>query len=337
MYHPIISIIIPVYNSEKYLDRCLESVLCQTMENIEVIVVNDGSTDNSIQIINKYLKKYNNLILINQKNLGQGIARNAALQICKGEYIGFVDSDDFIRNDMFESMYKKAKKYDLDVVICNFLYYYPENNIYKSTGIEYDDSMILNKYNVIKEFFVTNNIEGFSWNKLFNRKLFDCNNIKYPDNMNYEDIPTIFNLLVVSDKIGFINKKLYYYCQHRESTVHTKNVYNTESYLKAISIINKIIVKYNLVNNFFEEYYYYFVKQILSNYESFIKYLDKDSNLYKLFNKFLELISLKLIFKNKYFIKNYKVKIKAVLLKVNILDKFIKLNNIRKNFYLKFW
>lgn len=250
MYHPIISIIIPVYNSEKYLDRCLESVLCQTMENIEVIVVNDGSTDNSIQIINKYLKKYNNLILINQKNLGQGIARNAALQICKGEYIGFVDSDDFIRNDMFESMYKKAKKYDLDVVICNFLYYYPENNIYKSTGIEYDDSMILNKYNVIKEFFVTNNIEGFSWNKLFNRKLFDCNNIKYPDNMNYEDIPTIFNLLVVSDKIGFINKKLYYYCQHRESTVHTKNVYNTESYLKAISIINKIIVKYNLVNNF---------------------------------------------------------------------------------------
>ena len=117
-----VSVIVPVYNTQKYLDKCLKSLSKQTLKDIEVIVVNDGSPDNSKKIISKYTNKYPNFKCYIKENGGQASARNLGLKKAKGEYIGFVDSDDYVELDMFEKLYYKAKQGNFDVVSCDINY-----------------------------------------------------------------------------------------------------------------------------------------------------------------------------------------------------------------------
>ena len=117
--NPQISVIVPIYNVEKYLAKCIDSIINQTLTNIEIILVNDGSTDNSRKIIDKYDKKDSRIKVIHKKNGGQGSARNAGLDIAKGEYIGFVDSDDWIDSNMYENLYNAAISNNADIVVCN--------------------------------------------------------------------------------------------------------------------------------------------------------------------------------------------------------------------------
>ena len=135
-----VSIIVPVYNVESYLDKCLNSLVNQTLKDIEIIVINDGSTDNSQKIIDKYSKKYKNIINITKENGGVSEARNLGLEKASGEYIGFLDSDDWIEPDMYELMYQKAKTENFDIVACDTqaIYYY--KIVYISSNI--------NEYNV---------------------------------------------------------------------------------------------------------------------------------------------------------------------------------------------
>ena len=117
---PKVSLIIPVYNAEKYLQECLDSAINQTLENIEIIIVNDGSTDNSLTICKRYSQKDSRIKLISQKNSGVAVARNIALQTATGEYIAFMDSDDYIDKNMLFDMYTKAKRDNADIVTCQF-------------------------------------------------------------------------------------------------------------------------------------------------------------------------------------------------------------------------
>jgi len=123
MNNPKVSIIVPIYNVEKYLKECIESLLNQTLMQIEIICVNDGSTDRSLQIAQEYSQKDNRLIIIDKQNYGYGHTMNRGLEIAKGEYIGIVESDDFVKENMFEILYNLAKKHDVDVVKSNFYYY----------------------------------------------------------------------------------------------------------------------------------------------------------------------------------------------------------------------
>ena len=116
--NPKISIIVPIYNVEKYLPKCIDSIINQTLENIEIILVNDGSTDSCAEIIESYANKDNRIKVIHKKNGGQSSARNMGLDIAKGEYIGFVDSDDWLHYDMYENMYKSIKKVNSDLCVC---------------------------------------------------------------------------------------------------------------------------------------------------------------------------------------------------------------------------
>ena len=126
-----VSVIVPVYNVEEYLAPCLDSLVKQTLQDIEIIVVNDGSPDNSQEIIDRYVKKYPNLVkAMIKENGGQASARNMALEIAKGEYVNFVDSDDWVKIDMYENMYKKAKEEDADIVVCNTTDYYKDYAVY---------------------------------------------------------------------------------------------------------------------------------------------------------------------------------------------------------------
>ena len=118
MKTPLVSVLIPVYNVEKYLSRCLDSLINQTLTDIEIICVNDGSTDGSLKILKQYQEKDNRIVIVDKKNGGLPSARNAGLDRARGQYVGFVDSDDYVEPSMFETLYKTAKKKNSEVVIC---------------------------------------------------------------------------------------------------------------------------------------------------------------------------------------------------------------------------
>ena len=209
-----VSIIVPVWGVEKYIDKCLDSLVNQTLEDIEIIVVNDESPDNSQKIIDKYVKKYpKKVISLKQKNGGQGSARNNGLKHAKGEYIGYVDSDDYIELDMYEKLYNVAKKKKLDIAICS------SYNVYE-TGNKYVE--------LEKEFFEVGKINAFFgkmavWNKIYKRNLF-INEIEFRSKVWYEDLDFTVKMILNSRKIGYVNEPLYDYLIREGSTMNNNNI-----------------------------------------------------------------------------------------------------------------
>lgn len=200
-----VSIIVPVYNMESKLEKCLNSLVMQTLKDIEVIIINDGSTDNSIGIINKYLKDYKNIVFINKNNEGIGAARNDGLNIARGKYIGFVDSDDYVELNMFERMYKLAEKLNLDLVICNYKSF---NNI--NNEVIYSDVISSTRITTLEENpKMLNKIHFMPWNKLYKYDLFD--NVRFPKNTKYEDLNTIIKVYSKAKKVFGLDEYLYNY------------------------------------------------------------------------------------------------------------------------------
>lgn len=317
-----ISVIVPVYNTEKYLNKCIDSIINQTFDEMEIILVNDGSTDRSLSILKDYESKYDNIIVIDKVNEGQGVARNTALDICRGNYIAFVDSDDYTEPNMFELMYKKVIDKDLDMVICNYKYVneFGQRIRHNNVVLNYDE--IISSLECMRRFLVTNAIEGFSWNKMFKRSLFD--NTRYPGNMKYEDIPTIAALIANSNKIGFINKELYSYVIRKGSTTSSQTVTNTEDYIDAVYMVGKIINRFHK-DALLKAYEYYYSKRIVSTVYGFLKISnikeDKD-NFIEYVDKYMRCISkFSILFRNRYFTKAEKIKtiIKMFLCKIYIM------------------
>ena len=218
-----VSVIVPVYNVEKYLRKCLDSLVNQTLKDIEIIIVNDGSPDNSQGIINEYVKKYPKKIKSYiQENGGQGAARNFALKKAKGKYIGFVDSDDYISLDMYEKMYNKIEQDKADIVICNN-YIVNDDNI----DIEKDNSLIYGD-NFERAFFGKMAV----WNKLYKKDLIVNNKIEFAKRVWYEDLAFTVKTIISANKITFVDEPLYYYIIREGSTMNNNNVRrNTELFL----------------------------------------------------------------------------------------------------------
>ena len=213
-----VSIIIPVYNAAKYLAQCLDSVIDQTISSFEIIVINDGSTDKSYEILKEYKEKFPKLIVINQENCGVSQARNTAVMMASGEYVGFVDSDDFIKRAMYEKMYKAAKQGNCDIVICNYILY---NGVdHQKVVKEIDKDGCLGKVQALKKFLL-NEIKAYSCNKLYKRELFTKNNITFPDLKLCEDTPVGFLLIAHSSKVSTVAEPLYYYRQRDASLTTT--------------------------------------------------------------------------------------------------------------------
>ena len=151
-----LSVIVPCYNAEKYISKTLDSLVNQTLDNFEVIVINDGSTDNSLNIINSYKEKYPHIIKVHsQENKGIAATRNVGLDLVTGEYIGFLDSDDNASYDMFEKMYNKAKEKDLEIVVSNFTWIYPDSERLEKEG----------PYKPGKDMMI--NLFAVLWNKIY--------------------------------------------------------------------------------------------------------------------------------------------------------------------------
>lgn len=203
----LISVIIPVYNSDTYLERCLESVVSQTHRNLEIIIINDGSQDRSAEIIEHFSVRDQRIIAIHQNNQGVSAARNAGLAIAKGHCIGFVDADDELHPDMYEFLYHNLEKYDADISHCGFELVKADRTIkFHDTGI----TLVQSKYEAIREFLSGKQIEPGTWNKLYKKsiigKVLFCTDIKINEDL-------LFNIAVFksSQKSVFEDRVKYRY------------------------------------------------------------------------------------------------------------------------------
>ena len=225
----LISVIIPVYNMEKYLKRCLDSVLKQTYSNLEIIVVDDGSIDNSGKICDEYSKKDNRIKVIHKENGGISDVRNVGIENATGDYIGFVDSDDYIAEDMFETLYNLSEENSADISIVSFYEMYNG----KLIGVRDDKSLTeMNKEEALKELLIDTNIQSYMWNKLLKRELFE--NLKFPLGKNFEDIATVLLIFERANKVVLLQDPKYYYLRRDDSIVGDRNTKTYKDYLEVI-------------------------------------------------------------------------------------------------------
>ena len=260
-----VSIIIPVYNVQEYLPKCLDSVIKQTIKNKEIIVINDGSTDNCYEILTEYKMKFPEMIIINQKNSGISETRNAGLRVATGEYIAFVDSDDFIEFDMFEKMYTAAKRENADVVICDYILYKEITD--KQNSDEYiiegiDKEGQIDKVEALRKFLL-NDIKAYAWNKLHKRELFTSNKILFPDFKVCEDTPVSFLLLACSQKIFLMSEPLYYYRQREDSLTKIFSIKSMMDMLDGCYIMRDYLEKNPLIyEKLIHHYRVYMIKTL---------------------------------------------------------------------------
>lgn len=265
-----ISIIIPVYNGEKYIKKCLDSIKSQTFQDYEVLIINDGSKDNTKKIIETYLED-DRFKLYNRTNHGIGSSRNFGIEKSKGNYICFIDSDDYVHLNYLEKLYTKINSDKLDMVVCNYIELNEELNIEKKVKInEFANTTINKNPELLLE------INKSPWNKIYKKNI--IKNIKFPENLKYED--TEFLLKVMKNaKIGYINEYLNYYIIHSnsETTTMDKRVFDI------LTIIKNIRDFYENSNSDVKEYINRMTLQILTTYTIQQKY-QKDK---KLANKFI--------------------------------------------------
>jgi len=226
---PKISVIVPVYNVEIYLARCLDSLLNQTLKEIEIIVVNDGSTDNSGEILKLYEKKYPNRIkVLNKENGGLSDARNYGIPYATGEYIAFIDSDDYIEPEMYEKMYQKAKDENSDMVECDFLWEYPNKTVV-DTGKIYSNK---------REMFAYARV--VAWNKIIKRSILEETKIQFPKGLRYEDVEFFYKILPFYNKVSFVKNPYVHYIQRDNSISNSQNERTKEIF----DVLDNVITYY---------------------------------------------------------------------------------------------
>lgn len=251
-----VSIIVPVYNVEKYLRKCLDSLVSQTLKDFEIIVVNDGSRDNSQDIIDEYATKHDNVVSYIKENGGLGDARNYGLERANGEYIGFVDSDDYVEPNMYEKLYEKAVNDDCDLVVCDLIYTFEQDNKkdYITKGL--------------RELNPDKNKDGFlsplfAWNKLYKREMLIENNLRYPTGLWYEDIPVTLSCFALSRNTGYVNDAFVHYVQRSNSIMGNKT--NKKFYDIFVILENtySFFKEHNYLDKYHNELEYVFAEQLM--------------------------------------------------------------------------
>ena len=260
-----ISIIVPVYKVERYLENCIESIINQTFKDFELILVDDGSPDRCGLICDNYAKKDERIKVIHKKNEGLSAARNSGIQIAKGEYIAFVDSDDCINKNMYETLYDTAIENKSDIVVCDYKNIYENNEEYENISEKISLIENLTNMEALNRLYELDGvIYVVAWNKLYKRHLFE--KFKYDKGRLHEDEFIIHKLLYNSKIITYVPLKLYYYTQRNDSITGKKNIKNKLDVLDAFRERLKFMDKNNLkklakksskvyIKYFFDTYY----------------------------------------------------------------------------------
>mgnify|MGYP004617542387 FL=1 len=262
----MISVIVPVYNVEKYIEKCLKSLVEQTLKNIEIIIVNDGSTDNSKKIISKFAEKYSNIKYYEKTNGGLSSARNYGIKYANGEYVAFLDSDDYVEKNLYELMYKKALQENSDMVECDFIWeYYGKNGeIVKTKKDKRKKFKTLNQY--------VKNARVVAWNKLIKKQIIDDFNIRFPEGLIYEDIEFFYKLFPHLNKISYVNIYGIHYVQRNGSILNS----NPEKIGDIFKILDNVIKYYRDLDIYENEMKYRYRRILLgSSMKRILKIKDK--------------------------------------------------------------
>lgn len=240
--NPAISVIIPIYNVGEYLYRSLSSVACQTYKNFEVIMVNDGSTDHSASIAEDFEKNFSHFNLVHNDKKGVASARNLGIRLAKGEYIAFVDSDDYIDPNFLYRLYTAAKKNDADVSCCNYALYNIESGFLHPIFLRKPRRGVHSHLNMAKHTVSDFSMRSYLWNKLWKRDLFVRHSIEFPE-MYFEDIATTSRLLYLANKCVVINQCLYYYTLRDGSIVSFFTADKLNDYLLSLAILRRFFIE----------------------------------------------------------------------------------------------
>lgn len=241
-----VSVIIPAYNTEKYIETCLTSLLKQTLEDIEIIVVDDGSTDSTLEVLKEYEKKYpEKIIVYHKENGGQASARNLALSYAKGEYLGFVDSDDWVDLDMYEKMYMKAREENADIVICDMVEHFSDHQIY------HNGTLFKDKFSVTPS----------ACNKIFRADF--AGDIRFPIGLWYEDFEYTTKQLMKTERISVIHKGMYHYCCREVSTMHNNNSIKNKDILSVMEHLEEFVRANKWEDKYLETIEFLYIDHVL--------------------------------------------------------------------------
>jgi glycosyltransferase involved in cell wall biosynthesis len=235
----LISVIIPIYKVEEYLLKCVESIIHQTYRNLEIILVDDGSPDRCGEMCDEYATKDSRIKVIHKQNGGLSDARNVAIDVAKGEYITFVDSDDYVSVDYISTLYGLIDKYRVQLSVACFTPFYdgeipePINNHYEENCYSANDA--------VEQMFYQEKFDTCAWAKMYHRTLFQSG-IRYPKGFLYEDLPTTYRLMFECDKVAFCNQSIYFYRLRKDSIEGSQfSSKKMDSALKIIDAMNEHI------------------------------------------------------------------------------------------------
>lgn len=300
----MISVVIPVYNGENYIDKCLTNILNQTYKNLEILIINDGSTDNTSKILEKYKDK--RIRIINQKNMGLTMSRNVGLDNFRGDYLYFVDVDDYIEPDTIEYLYNLSIKYSSDIATCRCIDVYNFNKVIKHKK---EKISVISGEDMIKKVLISRNREVAAWNKLISRKV--VKDIRLEKRIN-DDICFTYRLMMNTDKVVISNQIKYYYLVRKDSLSRFK----IEEYDFIIDLIKAYMDRYKNIKKIYPKMFenevallWFIPRRYLSKNKKVIKYLNKN-NMISLYNK---IYSLKVIF----YKIGFKEKIKMFLFRIS--------------------
>jgi glycosyltransferase involved in cell wall biosynthesis len=257
-----VSVILPLYNVEKFIGQCLDSLVNQTLKEIEIICVNDGSPDNSATIAKQYAEKYSNITVIDQENKGAGAARNNGLKHAKGEYLSFLDSDDFFEPDMLEVAYNKAKEDKADMVVFNSNQYYEDDNTYKNINwtLRYKK---IPPYMPFKHRQMTDNVfkvfVGWAWDKLFSREFVEKHNLLFQEQRTSNDMLFVFSATVLAERITVVPKDKILVHQRRNNKESLSNTreQSWQCFYNALTALKERLVNENMFKELEQDYINY--------------------------------------------------------------------------------
>lgn len=250
---PKVSIVVAIYNVEQYVSKCIESILKQTFTDFELILVNDGSKDSSLDILKEYASKDKRIQIVDKMNGGLSDARNAGIKVAKGKYIYFVDGDDFIEDTLIEKCVNKLETTYSDVVMFDIYQYYVETGKKEIISNPFDENKIYSIYDT-PELLIK--IKNCAWNKMYKLSLFKENQIEYPWGYYYEDLGTTYRLLARCKKVSFINEPLYDYLQDRPGNITHQFNFSVYHVLDMVKITLDDYKKLGIYEKFYEELKY---------------------------------------------------------------------------------
>ncbi|MBB6624108.1 glycosyltransferase family 2 protein [Clostridium gasigenes] len=309
-----ISFVVAVFNTESYLDKCLQSLINQTLREIEIIVVNDGSTDNSLSIIEKYKKLDNRIKIINKKNGGLSEARNYGIKVATGEYISLIDSDDWIELDLAEKTYRKLKETKSDMCIFGIRYIY-SNNKEINKGFYPIVSKVLSNIDTLDLMFRSKGFKCHAVNKICKADI--VKKCEYPVGKVFEDVATTYKLIYLCENICFLEDKLYNYLQGRIDSILNSNFRSEKLYIiDTMDEINKFLIEKNVREELEESFNCFYLENLIGliNMYSLTGESAQENSYIKL-NKLIRNVKIKDVIKNTLDIE---IKIKIILAKINM-------------------